>query len=81
MLAELRKPNGSRSENERGVGSGGLPVSYRETLAREKRTRMTSSTVGLEAIMSAMRRTTARVGCDDLRFLMSQRIDRRCFSL
>ena len=31
--------------------------------------------------MSAMRWSTARVGCEGLRFLMRQRIDHRCFSL
>ena len=77
MLAALRSPNGSRSENKRGIGSGGPPASCRETLAREKRTRLTSSTAGLDAIMSAMRRSTARVGCDGLRFLMRQQTDRR----
>ena len=40
-----------------------------------------SSAAGLDAIMSVMRRSTARVGCDGLRFLMRQRIDRRLFSL
>ena len=69
MLAALRRPNGSRSENERGVESGGPPASCQEMLAREKRTKLTSSTVGLEAIMSEMQRSTARVGCDGLCFL------------
>ena len=35
----------------------------------EKRTKLTSSTAGLEAIMSEMWRSTARVGCDGLCFL------------
>ena len=47
-------------------------MSYRETLAREKRTKLTSSMAGLVAIMSEMRRNTARVGYDCLRFLMRQ---------
>ena len=73
----LRRPNGSRSENERGVESGGPPASCQEMLAREKRTRLMSSTAGLEAIMSAMRWSTTQVGCDGLRFLMRQQTDRR----
>ena len=78
---ELRRPNKSHSENEWGIGRGGPPASYRQTLAKEKRTKLTSSMAGLVAIMSAMRRSTIRVGCDGLRFLMRQRIDRRHFGL
>jgi hypothetical protein len=40
-----------------------------------------SSAAGLDAIMSVMWRSTARVGCDGLRFLMRQRTNRRRFSL
>jgi hypothetical protein len=50
-------------------------------LAKEKRTKLTSSTAGLVAIISAMRQSTARFGCDGLRFLMRQQIDCRCLGL
>ena len=40
-----------------------------------------SSAAGLDAIMSAMRWSNARVGHEGLRFLMRQRIDQPRFSL